>query len=625
VTAASQNYTAGQGTSSPAIPVTVAAQGNFTGNVSLTAISYQSGLTASFDVNSWPGISPTFTATSHLTISVDPALEPGEYSVFIQGTGPSGSYPASQTVWIDVTNNVPPDFSIGAITSESIQAGQSLNFSGEIVPVPFSGFSGTVTLTGLAPGDAPGISLPNSVSISSGPQSFIGTVTSTANTVSCTYTLPVSGVSGNIQHSSSINVSVQGGASPSATPSWRGVTVTSAAATSFLVTATATSCFSGAASFAVSGFPSGIHFTFPSPSPTITGPASPANPAIAGGIGVSVDTGVATQAYTGTLTVTLGGVAYSSALVVTVAPPVVTPPPSYSLSCTNCGNGLLVTPGGAGALALIAITRQNGFAYNPVLSTGIVPPGISVSFDNSATESPATSDVVALTVTASAAASTGSSFYLPVAGWDGVSPFSVGLSSPFVVTVNGSPLSISSSVRYSIVNAQTHIPNVTTLTATAMGGVPPYTYTLSRDISWGPVQSAAPLQYSMAQVTSDRHALLTVTDSSPSPQTVAKNVLIPVPQAYPDSMLHSAVLGRVSAVESLAASLQAQGADPSGVWNAIQSQLGITPTQYGNLVPVAAQLQAAHAGIKTPAVSAVNSLHQAGYTVPSVYGGAKRH
>jgi hypothetical protein len=38
-------------------------------------------------------------------------------------------------------------------------------------------------------------------------------------------------------------------------------------------------------------------------------------------------------------------------------------------------------------------------------------------------------------------------------------------------------------------------------------------------------------------------------------------------------MLHFAVLGRISAVESLAASLQARGADPSGIRNTLQSHL----------------------------------------------------
>src|SRR5580658_433306 len=61
---------------------------------------------------------------------------------------------------------------------------------------------------------------PDSVSIVSGPQTFAGTITSLTSTVSCPYTLPVSAVSGSLQHSGSVAVNVQGGAAPFATPSW---------------------------------------------------------------------------------------------------------------------------------------------------------------------------------------------------------------------------------------------------------------------------------------------------------------------------------------------------------------------------------------------------------------------
>jgi hypothetical protein len=609
-----QDYTALQGTSSLTIPITVTPQGNFTGNVTLTATGSQSGISASFSPSSLY-VTPSSSGTSNMTVSVSPTLAPGQYSVYVQGTGPSGTYPTAFYVWVAVT--MAPDYSIGAITSESIQAGQSINFTGEIVPVPFSGFSGTVTLTGLSPGAAPGISLPDSVSISSGPQSFTGTVTSTASTVNCTYTLPVSAISGSIQHSSSFTVSVQGGAAPYATPSWGGVTVTSASAVSFAVSATATSCFSGAASFAVSGFPSGIQFTFPSPSPTITGPVSPTSPVNAGNVSVNVSSSVTPQAYTGTLTVTLGGVAYSQPLVVTVAP-VVTATPSYTLSCTNCGSGLTVTQSAPGTVALIAITRQNGYTYNPVLWATSLPTGVSVSFDNSATESAATNNVVGATVTASAAAPLGT-FPLVVLSWDSVSPSAVALT--IMVTVNPPTLSVGSSVTYTMVNPANHTPTVATVTATAMGGIPPYSYTLSRDIAWGPVWSAAPVQYSMSGFTSDRHALLIVTDSSPSPQTVSKNVLIPAPQAYPDYVLQVAVLNHVSAVESLASTLQALGDDPTGVRSALQGRLGITnpalycnappaqPCAQSSLVGLASQLQAARGTNAVAFQSAENTLH----------------
>ncbi len=211
---------------------------------------------------------------------------------------------------------------------------------------------------------------------------------------------------------------------------------------------------------------------------------------------------------------------------------------------------------------------------------------------------------------------------LVVNSWDGVSAYSYAFSIP--VTVNGPPLSVSTSVRYTMVNQQTQIPSVTTLTEAATGGVPPYTFTLSRDISSGPVQSAVPLQYLMSGFTSDRHALLTVTDSSASPQTVTKNLLIPVRRSKPPGYsAQTACASSRNLGGGVAGGVPSgAGADPSGVRNAIQSELGITAAQYGNtqigsqsgLVLLASRLQASHAGNVTASKGAINSFHGGGST-----------
>ena len=103
-----------------------------------------------------------------------------------------------------------------------------------------------------------------------------------------------------------------------------------------MVNATASSCFNGAASFAAAGFPPGIQFTYPTSPPSITGPVLASSPVTAGSISVSAASGVAPGQYTGTLTVTLGGVAYTNPLQVMVSPAATTPAPSYTISCTNC-------------------------------------------------------------------------------------------------------------------------------------------------------------------------------------------------------------------------------------------------------------------------------------------------
>jgi hypothetical protein len=92
------------------------------------------------------------------------------------------------------------------------------------------------------------------------------------------------------------------------------------------------------------------------------------NPASAGSITVSAASSVAPGQYSGTLTVTLGGVAYSNPLAVNVSPVAITPAPSYTISCTNCPTGgFVLTPRGS-VTALIAITRQNGYVGNPQIA-----------------------------------------------------------------------------------------------------------------------------------------------------------------------------------------------------------------------------------------------------------------
>ena len=123
------------------------------------------------------------------------------------------------------------------------------------------------------------------------------------------------------------------------------------------------------------------------------------------------------------------------------------------------------------------------------------------------------------------------------------------------------------------------------------------------------------LQYSISGFTSSRHATLTVTDSSSTPQTYTKHVFVPAPTPYSDAYLQTAVLSRVSAIESLASSLCPAGTTTCGVRNDIQTRLGISPAQYSSLVTLASQLQGARIANTETARSAINSLHSSAKTV----------
>src|SRR5207302_1565440 len=153
--------------------------------VNLTAASAPAGVTTTCVPSSISG-----SQTSTCTLS---ATNAGSYTVTISGT--SGSLVHTATVAATV---IPPDFSLSA-NPASVSFGTGQSVSSTISLSSTGGFAGTVNLTA--------VSVPTTCSpaILVGTQSSVCTVNST--TIS-TYTVTITGTSGNLSHTASIDVRV---------------------------------------------------------------------------------------------------------------------------------------------------------------------------------------------------------------------------------------------------------------------------------------------------------------------------------------------------------------------------------------------------------------------------------
>jgi subtilisin family serine protease len=164
--------------------------GGFTGDIALSL----SGLTTS--QATWSFAPATITGgfgTSKLTVTTLSSLAPGSYSLTITGT--SGAITHTANVTLVVT--APPDFGI-AVTpaSATVVAGQSTTYTVSVSSV--SGFAGNVSLSlsGL-PSGATGSFSRNPVRA---PGTATLTVRTTRSTTRGTFTIRVTGSSGNLSH-----------------------------------------------------------------------------------------------------------------------------------------------------------------------------------------------------------------------------------------------------------------------------------------------------------------------------------------------------------------------------------------------------------------------------------------
>ena len=170
--------------------------GGFTGSVTLSAGGLPAGASATFSPNPTSGTSAMFVATSATTPT-------GTYTLSI--TGVSGSLSHTITVTLVVQPAPTPDYSISASpSSQAVTQGQGVGYAVSIAPT--AGFAGSVTLsaTGLPTGAAATFS-PNPTTASS-----TMSVTTGTSTPFGSYVVTVTGVSGNLTHTTTVTLVVIG-------------------------------------------------------------------------------------------------------------------------------------------------------------------------------------------------------------------------------------------------------------------------------------------------------------------------------------------------------------------------------------------------------------------------------
>lgn len=193
---ASQTVTAGNGTS---YTVSEAGSGGFTGSVSYAVSGLPSGATANFNPTTTSG-----SGTTTMSVSTATSTAAGTYTLTVTGT--SGTLSHSTTVTLVVNAAPNPDFTITATpASRTVTRGGSTTYTVTIAPV--NGFNSSVnfSVTGL----------PSRTTASFSPASVTGsgnstlTITTQRKTGVGTKVLTITGTSGSLSHSTTVQLTVQ--------------------------------------------------------------------------------------------------------------------------------------------------------------------------------------------------------------------------------------------------------------------------------------------------------------------------------------------------------------------------------------------------------------------------------
>jgi hypothetical protein len=184
--------------SSTSYTVTVTALNGFNGTVAFAASGLPAGAAATFNP-----ISVTGSGSSTMTVTTSSLTPAGTYTITITGTSGTLVHTTSVTL---VVNGPTPDFSISASpASQTVTRSSSTSYT--VTVAALNGFNGTVNFSVSG--------LPFRSSGSFNPPSVTGSGTSTL-TVSTgrktpfgTFTLTITGTSGNLTHSTNVTLIVQ--------------------------------------------------------------------------------------------------------------------------------------------------------------------------------------------------------------------------------------------------------------------------------------------------------------------------------------------------------------------------------------------------------------------------------
>jgi len=348
--------------------IAINASGGFTSPVTLSVAGLPAGVTATVNPTVVTGPSSTITFNVAGTVPVGTAAT---LTVTGTGGGITSAIPIKLTV-------ITPDFSLAASPSQlNIHQGGSATATINIGQT--GGFAGNVTLSAS--------NLPSGVTASFSPASTTGSfsivtfsASSSASLISSQVT--ITGTSGNLSHTTSINLTVQ-------TPlndfslSADSPTIVQGGTGSTKVTITPMGIFNGSVALSANGVPGGVTATFNPASATT-------NSTLTFTATSTAALGIATIAITGAS----GNISHTIQIHLTVNQ---VQNPDFSLAATST----TVTQGGSGS-STVSVTPLGGFSGSVALSTSGLPAGVTASFSPASTSGSST-----LTFTASSTATTG--------------------------------------------------------------------------------------------------------------------------------------------------------------------------------------------------------------------------
>ncbi|QNI30602.1 DUF1929 domain-containing protein [Alloacidobacterium dinghuense] len=350
--------------------VSVTPSYGFTGNVSFSVNGLPSGAKASFSPSS-----VSDSGSSALTVNTSTSTPPGTYTLTITAT--SGTITHSTQVKLAVNA-----FSVASSpSSQTILEGNGTTYAVSVTPS--YGFTGNVSfsVTGLPSGATTTFS-PTSVT---GSGSATLTVNTSTSTPTGTYTLTITAASGTVTYSTQVKLVVNAFLL-AATPTSR--TILKGDGTTYSVSVTASSGFTGNVSFTVTGLPSGATASF-----------SPASFSGSGSSTLTVNTSSSTPTGIHTLTITAssGPMAYSTQVKLVAN--------AFSLPATPTSR---VVSRGNSTTFSVSVTPSVGFAGNVSFSVTGLPSGVTASFSPT---SVAGSGSSTLTVNTSSSTPTGTYYF----------------------------------------------------------------------------------------------------------------------------------------------------------------------------------------------------------------------
>src|SRR5713226_3287399 len=335
--------------------VNISPSGGFAGLVTFRASGFPTGASASFSPN--PAI-----GSATMTVSTTATTSTCSFSGTITGT--SGNLSHTASVSLAVNAAAVPDFSLSATpASRTVTQGGSTTYTVNISPS--GGFTGLVTFraSGLPTGATPNFSLNPATGNSS-----ILTVTTNSATTTGSFSVTITGTSGNLSHTTSVSLVVNAAPVPdfslSAAPASR--TVVQGGSTTYTANISRLGGFTGGVTLSVSGLPAGSTGTF-----------TP-NPAAANSSTLTVTTAATTPTGSSLLTITGAGGPLTRTTSVTL---IVTAPAAGDFSLTASPASQRVSRGGTTSFS-VNITRTGGYAGAVSLSVSGLPSGVTAGFSS---------------------------------------------------------------------------------------------------------------------------------------------------------------------------------------------------------------------------------------------------